>query len=136
MKKIMISLCLIIASATVAIANSTIYTDDIGRLHFLGKDPGGSSIQPVQGYTNPAQKDLTNIIYKNESSPETSTEETKVNAKGQHTNKTKGSFTYNKGAMDASDPYTFGETNIPAKSSDAASKTGSENKKKHFWDNW
>ena len=64
-KNFVISLCLVIASASVAFANSTIYTDDIGRMHFLGKDPGGPTVQQVQNFSNPAQKDLTDIIYKN-----------------------------------------------------------------------
>ncbi len=118
----------IVASIGCVSAHSTIYTDDLGRMHFLGKDPGGRTLQQVQDFSNPAQKDLTNIIYKNEQASEA--EETKVNVK-EHTNKTKGSFTFNKGAMDASDPYTYGETNLAPKSSESK-----DSEKKHFWDNW
>lgn len=135
-KNFVISLCLVIASASVAFANSTIYTDDIGRMHFLGKDPGGPTVQQVQNFSNPAQKDLTDIIYKNADS-EVQPEETKVNSleplqeTKEHTNKSKGSFTFNKGAMDASNPYTYGETNITPKA-----KSSDNSEKKHFWDNW
>lgn len=128
-KKMLIALSLAIFSGMTvqAIANTTIYTDEIGRLHFLGKDPGSRVMQQeIQNFNNPEQKDLTNIIYKNDQE----NSETKVNTisapesdsavensaptvpvKGRE-NKTKGSFTFNKGAMDASDPYTFGETNL------------------------
>ena len=128
MKKLLILLGLIVAanaSLTAVMAHSTIYTDELGRMHFLGKDPGGKTLQQVENYNNPAQKDLTNIIYKNE---EVKTEETKVNSV-EHTNKSKGSFTFDKGAMDASNPYTYGNTNIKTEP-----KTKTE--KKHFWDNW
>ena len=50
-------------------------------------------------------------------------------------NKAKGSFTYDKGAMDASNPYTYGETNIKNISNKTDADT-SKTKKKHFWDNW
>lgn len=143
MRKSLISFAFVIAvgaSVGCAMANSTIYTDDLGRMHFLGKDPGGRTLQQVQDFNNPAQKDLTDIIYKNNQEPENG--ETKVNTtvdknsetnmdvKG-HTNKSKGSFTFNKGAMDASDPYTYGETNIAPKKNDSQTS-----EKKHFWDNW
>ena len=145
MKKIIISLGLVITSVSAVMANSTIYTDDIGRMHFLGKDPGGPTIQQVQNFSNPAQKDLTDIIYKNDQNVqseekrvnsleplEQNVESQKQEAKGQ-ANKAKGSFTFNKGAMDASDPYTYGETNItPKNKTENAVKT----EKKHFWDNW
>ena len=138
-KNFVISLCLVIASASVAFANSTIYTDDIGRMHFLGKDPGGPTVQQVQNFSNPAQKDLTDIIYKNADS-EVQPEETKVNSleplqeTKEHTNKSKGSFTFNKGAMDASDPYTFGNTNLDYQKKDENQLE--DLSKKRFWQIW
>lgn len=128
MKKIYVLLGLFIvtiSSMVAVMAHSTIYTDELGRMHFLGKDPGGKMLQQVEEYNNPAQKDLTNIIYKND---EIKSEETKVNSV-EHTNKSKGSFTFDKGAMDASNPYKYGNTNIQT---ELKEKT----EKKHFWDNW
>lgn len=129
-KKLFISLGFLAAfcaSTICAMAHSTIYVDEIGRLHFLGKDPGSKAnyTQQLENFNNPQQKDLTNIIYKNQQTQEKSVknientvgetgrkiEETKVNSV-EHTNKSKGSFTYNKGSMDASNPYSFGNTNI------------------------
>ena len=55
-KKILISLGLIamIGLTTVqAMANSTIYTDELGRMHFLGKDPEAKTLQKVEDYSNP-----------------------------------------------------------------------------------
>ena len=55
-------------------------------------------------------------------------------------NRAKGSFTYDKGAMDASNPYTYGETNIKSISNKTESteqkSDSTKTKKKHFWDNW
>ncbi len=152
MKKIsLISLSLIVSAMFCAVhATSAIYTDDLGRMHFLGKDP--SIYLRDTRYENidtEEKKDFNDIIYKNATEPvegetkvNTTTEstvekevtpvnETKTN--DNHTNKSKGSFTFNKGAMDASDPYTFGETNIPAKTKEDINKAKPE--KKHFW-NW
>ena len=153
MKKFsLVSLSLIAAlgaSISVASAVSAIYTDDLGRMHFLGKDPSiylhDSKFENIE---TPEKKEFNDIIYKNET-PATEGE-TKVNTtepaaegaiapvnqtKTEHTNKSKGSFTFNKGAMDASDPYTFGETNIPAKAKEEKTQT-QKTEKKHFWDNW
>ena len=153
MKKInLISLSLVMAATAficAAQANSTIYTDDLGRMHFLGKDPS-IYLRDTRFETVDTQekKDFNDIIYKNDTAPSTDGE-TKVNTtspasegavspvnetKG-HINKSKGSFTYNKGAMDASDPYTFGETNIPAKAKEEKTQA-QKSEKKHFWDNW
>ena len=121
--------------ANSVMANSTIYTDDLGRMHFLGKD--AATVMQTNRIENIEQQknELNDIIYKNEQ-PDSSAEtpvnnETKVNSQGQHSNKSKGSFTFNKGAMDASDPYTYGETNIAPKN-----KEPKDTEKKHFWDNW
>ncbi len=135
MSKKILFLMTILFIANSAMAESTIYTDDLGRMHFLGKDAATvmqrSRIESLQKEEN----ELNNIIYKNEQ-PDSSAEtpvnnETKVNSQEQHSNKSKGSFTFNKGAMDASDPYTYGETNITPKSNESKPV-----EKKHFWDNW
>lgn len=144
-KKILISLGLIAVVGVMSQvwANSTIYTDELGRLHFLGKDPGAKTLQKIEDYDNPKQQDLTNVMYKNEQSeaPELNettaveSQETPVSDKTKvHTNKSKGSYTFNKGAMDASDPYTFGNTNV-----DTPKKDGTELEdlsKKRFWQIW
>lgn len=84
MKNVFIVFCMIMASVSVVAANSTIYTDDIGRMHFLGKDPGSSTLSPVADYSNPQQKDLTDVIYKNSGSSnesDTSTTESSTEKK-------------------------------------------------------
>lgn len=138
MRKSIISLGLLLtmsASVSCALAHSTIYTDDIGRMHFLGKDSGGQSLQQVSDFNNPAQiniknGDITKGIYNSDvinTPPNAGYPERKYKAVSnvQHESKSTGSFTYNKGAMDASNPYTYGETNI-----NTPEKTV---KKKHFW---
>ena len=64
MKKVILALSILLITNTITYANSTIYTDDIGRMHFLGKDPGGKNLQQVQNYNNPQQKEITNTTYK------------------------------------------------------------------------
>ena len=54
--------------------------------------------------------------------------------KKEHTNKSKGSFTFNKGAMDASDPYTFGNTNVDYQKKDENQLE--DLSKKRFWQIW
>ncbi len=164
-KKMLISLGLIAVMGLAAqvYANSTIYTDELGRLHFLGKDPGAKTLQKIEDYNNPQQQDLTNVMFKDgqktdevqgdnisqpadETLPAETNEAPAVNAapaagetpvsdttKG-HTNKTKGSFTFNKGSMDASDPYTFGNTNLDYQKKDANQLE--DLSKKRFWQIW
>lgn len=144
-RKSLISLGLflaICASVTCAMANSTVYTDDLGRLHFLGKDPGGKTLQQESGFANPYDTTFRNgEVFKGASSDVVNTppnagyerrykyRETNV-SNVQPESKAKGSFTYDKGAMDASDPYTYGETNI--KSVEKKPST-LEVKKRYFW---
>lgn len=80
-KKILISLGLmaVVGLTAQAFAHSTIYTDDLGRMHFLGKDPGAKTLQKIEDYDNPAQKDVTNVVNNNEQP--SGIEETKVNVK-------------------------------------------------------
>ena len=63
-KQLIISLGLVVALSTAtisAMADTTIYTDGIGRLHFLGKDKSSAGTQ--YNYTNSAQQDLTRKLY-------------------------------------------------------------------------
>ena len=63
-KQLIISLGLVVALSTATIsafADTSIYTDGIGRLHFLGKD--ASSNGSKTNYANPAQQDLTRKLY-------------------------------------------------------------------------
>ena len=59
-KKLIISLGLLVAVSTTAVyaENTTIYTDGLGRMHFLGRDGGNGA-----KYTNPAEQDLTRRLY-------------------------------------------------------------------------
>ena len=67
-KQLLISLGLIMtisASTISAMAESTIYTDELGRMHFLGKDPGSTTTQ--YNFANSEQQDLTRRLYENSS---------------------------------------------------------------------
>ena len=64
-KNLIITLGLIAAisaSTASAMANSTIYTDGIGRLHFLGKEDA-SNRAAKYNYSNSAEQDLTRKLY-------------------------------------------------------------------------
>ena len=121
-KKILgLSLILLGITSTQVFANSTIYTDDLGRMHFLGKDPGAKTLQKIEDYSNPKQKEFTNTTYTNITGDgseikETKVSETKVNEEqNAQQKKMRGSFTSQKGAMDASNPYNYGGTNVKPK---------------------
>ena len=65
-KKVLISLGLItLLGLTIAQASakSTIYTDELGRMHFLGKDPETKTLQRLDDYGNPDTKEITNTTY-------------------------------------------------------------------------
>ena len=69
MKKSFISIGLLSVfaiSALGAMAETTIYRDGIGRMHFLGKDPASNT--KTTNYTNPQAQDLTRKLYENNSS--------------------------------------------------------------------
>ena len=60
-KKLIISLSVAVImsfAAAYADVNTTIYTDGLGRIHFLGRDGGNGN-----KYTNPAEQDLTRSLY-------------------------------------------------------------------------
>lgn len=144
MKRLMLLSFLAIGFATttsIVMAHSTIYVDEIGRLHFLGKDPGSKAnyAQEIGNFDNPEQKELTNIIYKNPN--QTTKEEQPVNnelnrkndtdnsAKG---NKSKSTYTYKKGSIDPSNPYSYGNTNIDAGVNESKSIYTDEIGRQHF----
>ena len=143
MKKQVITISLLFAfavSMSASFAESTIYTDGIGRLHFLGRDKGTSHAD----FTNPAEQDLTRHLY-DKTSNEVSNDEgfwqhplknyentfldsrfkshdsfKKYGSKSDEPDssiieaaqKNKASYTAEKGAIDASNPYIFGTTNL------------------------
>lgn len=145
-KKILISLGLIamIGFTTVqAMANSTIYTDELGRMHFLGKDPEAKTLQKVEDYSNPEEKDVTNASYglrnidRYDAERYYNVNETKVksstpDAEGK-SNKSKATYTSTKGAMDASNPYEYGGTNVKPKD---PLDLNDGNTGKRFWQIW
>ena len=52
------SAAIVMSLAAAYAENTTIYTDGIGRIHFLGRDGGNGN-----KYTNPAEQDLTRRLY-------------------------------------------------------------------------
>lgn len=146
MRKSIISFGLLLAmsaSVSCALAHSTIYTDDLGRMHFLGKDSGGQSLQQVSDFNNPAQMYINNgDVTKGVSDstvintpPNACYPERRYRAVNniQHESKSTGAFTFDKGAMDASNPYTYGETNLLNNKETNSESTETTAKKKHFW---
>lgn len=66
-KNFVISLGIIAAMSLTTIsafADSTIYTDGIGRMHFLGKDAASNKSERYN-YSNSAEQDLTRKLYEN-----------------------------------------------------------------------
>lgn len=161
--KLFISLGIVSVIAITALgasaADSTIYTDEIGRMHFLGRD-AASSTGLQHNYTNPAQQELTRKLYSenSEASYDTSYDQhpvknyentfsdsrftttsawkqkyennvdaARVNVKDA-ANRAKGSFTAEKGAMDASNPHAYGSTNL-----ETTEKNVIKTSKKHWW---
>ena len=61
-KKLIISLCAAIVMTTMAYAETTIYTDSIGRIHFLGRDAANNKANGGN-YSNSAEQDLTRRLY-------------------------------------------------------------------------
>ena len=62
-KKLIISLGIIaVISASAAYADTTIYTDGIGRMHFLGRDASNNKATNSK-YSNSAEQDLTRKLY-------------------------------------------------------------------------
>lgn len=162
-KKLFISLGILSAFALSNISaiagETTIYTDGIGRLHFLGRDAANST-GSRQNYANSEQQELTRKLYSEtgEANYDTSFDqhpvknyentfsdsrfttssawkqkyESNVDAARLDGTKAKGSFTAEKGAIEVANPYnTHGTTTLsPADSEKNVIKT---TKKKHWW---
>lgn len=123
-------LALIIGSTTVmAEIQSPIYTDDIGRSHFLGRG-GYSSVRQLQmgeaqaSFVNDAVDKYSNVktdATKNAESykqniEQTETDITKVIKEKQEVpvSRQKATFTSSQRQMDPSAPYGYGNTYIPS----------------------
>ena len=66
-KKFIISLGVLAIMTTVAYAETTIYTDGIGRMHFLGRD-AANNVKSGSNYSNSAEQDLTRKLYEQSAS--------------------------------------------------------------------
>ena len=126
-----LGLVAILASVSSAFAtDSTIYTDNLGRMHFMGKG-GYSGVRHLQmgemqaGAINDAveqhstkkeeikeavEEKVTKEIEKTETDITSVIKEKPVVPAAAH----KSTFSYQKGGMDPSNPYGFAGTNIPA----------------------
>lgn len=146
-KKFLISLGLIAAMSLglKAYANTTVYTDDLGRMHFLGKDPGTKTLQKLDDYDNPKQIEITPNT-KNGSNNVDYYEVTNIKniEKTQNNvytgvNKTKSTYSSEKGAMDASNPYVQGGTNVDTTTNKKPAdplNVDDGNLGKKFWQLW
>ena len=142
-------------STACAMAETAIYTDGIGRLHFLGRDAANN--KAGAGYTNPAAQDLTRKLYENNSGEvindvsyeqhplknyeNTFSDSTFTNwrkkyaaeAKPSEFNaeevRKKSTATATKGAMDASNFTPYGSTVLDNPFEEKTQKT----EKKHWW---
>ena len=147
-KKFIISISVaVIMSLTAAYAeNTTIYTDGIGRIHFLGRDGGNGA-----KYSNSAEQDLTRRLYE-----KTAGDVTEDSTYDQHplknyentfpgsrfttkkryevkqdalTDEMKSVVTATKGATDYSGQYQYGSTILDNNNQNVV-KTST---KKHWW---
>lgn len=134
MKKYSLSLFILamLISTTVSYANSTIYTDDVGRMHFMGKG-GYSGVRNLQmqemqaGAVNQAAQEISktqrevqeNIIetQKEVTNYHNQQERNVLDVIKEKDNKPvssfKSSYTSEQRKMDASSPYGYGNTNLP-----------------------
>lgn len=156
-KKFIISMSVaVIMSLAAAYAdtlNTTIYTDGIGRMHFLGRDAANNTSN--SRYTNSAEQDLTRRLYENSAGevgldttydqhPLKNYENTfpdsrfnmnrKFQAKSdtlpegmENSNKTV--VTTTKGATDYSGQYQYGSTILTPEEQNVVKTTN----KKHWW---
>ncbi len=160
-KKFIISLGLaaIISTTIAAYADSTIYTDGIGRIHFLGRDAANNKAGNYN-YTNSAEQDLTRRLYEKTSGevvndstysqhPLKNYENTFPDSrfdsnywKNRSANRTEEDYAENaekakkttvtatKGATDYSGQYAYGSTILDNPSEKNVVKTTA---KKHWW---
>lgn len=176
-KSLMILGLLAVASCSMSavFAADAIYTDDLGRMHFLGRG-GYSSVRKIQmdeaqagvvndavnKYSAPSEesvfkpldsessKEVPAAIQQKEEAvppadaqiqPPVKEEATAAPAlrdaiqEKQTVNKAKhkSSFTFKKGTMDASNPYSYGSTNIPDKTRYEKDKEDFEAQKARFF---
>lgn len=109
------------APSVLAEVQSPIYTDDIGRSHFLGRG-GYSSVRQIQ--MGEAQADFVNDAVSKYSNPKKTeevenkveTDITRVIKEKPETpaSRKKATFTAEKRQMDPSAPYGYGNTYIPS----------------------
>ncbi len=145
-KKILISLGLVavIGFGLQAFAETTVYTDELGRMHFLGKDPAAKTLQRLDDYDNPKQIDITpntrygsnNVDYYEVTNIK-SIEKTE-NGINSGVNRTKSTYSSEKGSMDASNPYVHGGTNVDSTNKKPADplNVNDGNLGKKFWQLW
>lgn len=110
------AVCMLVSNAAFADVQSPIYTDDIGRSHFLGRG-GYNEMRSMQmneaqaGAVDAAVMNLSNQEKKQEAKDITDViKEKPLVPAASH----KSSFSSEKGKMDASRFYGYGGTNIPA----------------------
>ena len=161
-KKLLISLGLMTALSVVTVsayADTTIYTDGIGRMHFLGKDAASNSGNKYN-YSNSAEQDLTRKLYEkadengviNDTSfdqhplknYENTFPDSRFNTakywKTKYDNgaenaiidakgRTKSTMTFEKTPIDTSNPAAMYNTNINTNGTNTKKAT----KKKHWW---
>lgn len=145
-KKFLISLGFIavMSLGLQAYANTTVYTDELGRMHFLGKDNGAKTLQKLDDYDNPKQVDIlpnskygSNNVDYYEVTNIKSIEKTE-NGVYTGVNRTKSTYTSEKGAMDASNPYVHGGTNVDTTNKKPTDPLNVDdgNVGKKFWQLW
>ena len=160
-KQLILSLGLTLAlgiSSISAIADTTIYTDGIGRMHFLGKDVKNNN-NAGYNYSNSAEQDLTRRLYEQSSNginndtsynqhplknyentfPDSRFGTAKFwntkysNGVGEATVKAKDTvkttMTVTKEAADSSNPYNYGSTHL----SNPEQNIIKSSAKKHWW---
>lgn len=156
-KKTILSLSLVAAiafSTAISMAETTIYTDGIGRLHFLGKDPGSNT--STQNYSNSAEQDLTRRLYENSTGEINNVDfkvkdydntfgigrmDTQTMWKNKFTNNVddatvntsrsvRGSMTYDKGVKDTASGSSYASTDI---NSVDVVRNMSSTSKKRWW---
>ena len=150
MKKYFIALALLFStSMAFAEVQSPIYTDDIGRSHFLGKGgystvrqtrmdaAGASAVNDIMFSTQKKQEEVVN---KTEETVKNSVEQaetdiTKVIKEKQEEQKASFKSTYSseQRKMDASAPYGYGMTNIPAGVNDSKTMYRDDLGRIHFF---
>lgn len=155
-------LALMSCSVSSVFADDVIYTDDLGRMHFLGRG-GYSSVRKIQ--MDEAQAGVVNDAVNKYSAPEEnvfrpldaeSSNEVPASVQKEsippadddaapalrdvikekptvNNAKHKSSFTFKKGTMDASNPYSYGSTNIPDKTRYEKDKEDFEAQKARFF---